>query len=68
MRTGTCPIAVCTGITTLRVVSLTTVTLLDAIPPKLTIAPDRKPVPVIVIASPPVLYPDAGSAEVAVGF
>ena len=38
-------------------VLLFTVTAVAAVPPKLTVAPDRKPVPVMVTDVPPVVVP-----------
>jgi hypothetical protein len=48
-------------------VLLTTVTLVTAVPPKLTVAPVRKPVPVIVTAVPPAVVPEVGEIAVTVG-
>ena len=46
---------------------LTTVTLVAAMPPKVTVAPATKFVPVIVVAVPPSVVPEAGLALEAVG-
>ena len=48
-------------------VPLTTVTVLAAVPPNLTVAPARKPVPVMVTAVPPLTDPDPGEIAVTVG-
>ena len=48
-------------------VLLISVTLVAALPPRLTLAPARKPVPVIVTAVPPLMVPDLGVIEVTVG-
>jgi hypothetical protein len=48
-------------------VLLATFTAVAAVPPKLTAAPDRKPVPVTVTAVPPLAVPELGVMEVTVG-
>jgi hypothetical protein len=48
-------------------VAETTVTLVQAEPPTVTVAPLTKFVPVIVIAVPPAVEPDVGLTEVTVG-
>jgi hypothetical protein len=48
-------------------VALTTFTLVAAVPPRLTVAPVRKPVPVIVTEVPPLAVPVFGVTEVTVG-
>ena len=48
-------------------VLLTTLTAVAAVPPKLTVAPGRNPVPVIVTAVPPLPGPAFGVIEVIVG-
>ncbi len=48
-------------------VALTTVTLVAATPPIVTVAPVVKPVPVSVTAVPPAAGPDAGLIAVTVG-
>jgi hypothetical protein len=48
-------------------VALTTVTFVADVPPSLTVAPDRKPVPVIVKAVPPAAAPEVGAIAVTVG-
>ncbi len=46
---------------------LTTVTLLAAVPPNVTVAPATKFVPVIVTAVPPLVDPELGETELIVG-
>ena len=46
---------------------LATFTPVAADPPRLTVAPVRKPVPVMVIAVPPAVVPEAGAIPVMVG-
>jgi hypothetical protein len=65
--TSTAPAAWATVVALIEVL-LTTVTPVAAVPPRLTVAPARKPVPVIVIAVPPLAVPEAGKIEVTVGF
>ena len=48
-------------------VLLPTITLLAAVPPTVTVAPDRKPVPVMVTAVPPLTEPELGEIAVTVG-
>jgi hypothetical protein len=48
-------------------VLLTTTTFVAAAPPMLTVAPDKKPVPVIVTAVPPFVVPELGKMPVTVG-
>src|SRR5438445_7858527 len=48
-------------------VLLTTVTLVAAVPPRLTVAPAAKPVPVRVTAVPPLLVPELGEIALTVG-
>ena len=48
-------------------VLLTSVTAVAAVPPRLTVAPARKPVPVIVTAVAPLIVPELGVIEVTVG-
>src|SRR5581483_4488647 len=55
------------GVVAVIVVLLTTLTLVAAVPPTLTVAPVAKPVPVIVSAVPPVVEPVAGDTLVIVG-
>jgi len=49
------------------VVLLATVALVAAVPPSFTVAPDRNPVPVIVMSVPPLVVPELGAIEVTVG-
>ena len=46
---------------------LATFTLVAAVPPNVTPAPDRNPVPVIVTDAPPAVGPDTGAMAVTVG-
>jgi hypothetical protein len=55
------------GVVAVIDVLLTTFTPVAAVPPKLTVAPARKPVPVMVTAVPPVESPVFGEIEVTVG-
>lgn len=48
-------------------VLLTTVTPVAAVPPSVTVAPAKNPVPVIVTEVPPPLGPDTGEIAVIVG-
>jgi len=59
--------AACAAVVAVIEVELTTVTLVAAVPPKLTVAPDEKPVPVIVTDVPPLVLPEVGEIEVTVG-
>ena len=54
-----CAPAVPAGVVQVIEVEDTTVTLVHAAPPTVTVAPERKLVPVIVIAVPPTLVPEA---------
>jgi len=44
-----------------------TLTPVAAVPPKLTVAPARKPVPVMVTPVPPLAGPEFGAIELTVG-
>jgi hypothetical protein len=55
------------GVVAVREVLLTTVTPVAAVPPKLTVAPVAKLVPVIVTAVPPAVGPLVGATPVTVG-
>jgi len=55
------------GIVAVIEVLLTTVTPVAAVPPKLTVAPERNPVPLIVTGVPPFTVPEAGLIAVTVG-
>ena len=59
--------AVCAAVVAVIEVLLTTATLVDAVPPKLTLAPDRNPVPVMVTAVPPAVLPEVGEIADTVG-
>ena len=59
--------AACAGVVAVIDVLLTTVTLVAAVPPSVTVAPARKPVPVIVTGVPPAVVPDGGAIELTVG-
>ena len=48
-------------------VALTTFTPVAAVPPKLTVAPDKNPLPVMVTAVPPAVEPEVGETAVTVG-
>jgi hypothetical protein len=58
---------VCAGVVAVIEVLLTTLTLVAAVPPKLTVAPEAKFVPVIVTTVPPLAVPDVGEMAVTVG-
>ena len=64
--TLTAPVA-CAGVVAVIEVLFTTVTPVAAVPPSFTVAPARKPVPVIVTAVPPLLFPKLGVIDVTVG-
>src|SRR5208282_6356520 len=55
------------GVTTVRTVELSTVTMLAGNKPNVTPIPSSKPVPVMVTVVPPVFGPAAGTTEVIVG-
>ena len=55
------------GVVAVIVVALTTTTFVAAVPPKVTVAPDAKLVPVIVTAVPPVIGPLFGDTLLTVG-
>jgi len=55
------------GVVAVICVLLTTVTLVAAVPPNVTVAPDAKFVPVIVTAVPPALDPLFGDTLATVG-
>ena len=48
-------------------VLLTTVTPVAAVPPRLTVAPAKKPVPVMLTVVPPAVVPEAGEMVLTVG-
>jgi hypothetical protein len=49
------------------VVLLTTDTPVAAVPPRLSVAPDKKPVPLTVTAVPPAVVPEVGEIPLTVG-
>jgi hypothetical protein len=55
------------GVVAVIVVEFTTDTPVADAPPTVTVAPERKPVPVIVIEVPPVTTPELGDTFVTVG-
>ena len=55
------------GVVAVMEVALTTFTPVAAVPPKLTVAPDKNPVPVMVTAVPPAVEPEVGETAVTVG-
>jgi hypothetical protein len=55
------------GVVAVIEVLLTSVTPVAAVPPRLIVAPARKPVPVTVTAVPPLIVPELGVIEVMVG-
>ena len=52
--------AACAGVVAVMLVALPTFTLVAGEPPRLTVAPAKKPVPVIVTEVPPASGPDPG--------
>ena len=64
--TSTTP-AACAGVVAVIEVELTTITLVAEVPLNVTVAPDKKPVPVIVTESPPKVVPVEGDIPVTVG-
>ncbi len=64
--TSTAP-TVCAGVKQVIEVAETTTTEVALAPPNVTVAPDKNPVPVIVVAVPPVVTPDETEREVTVG-
>jgi len=59
--------AACAAVLAVIEVLLTTTTFVAAVPPSVTVAPVRKPVPVIVTAVAPAAGPEVGEIEVTVG-
>ena len=57
----------CAGVLAVIVVLLFTITPVAAVPPTVTVAPEAKPVPVIVISVPPAVGPEVGDTVVTVG-
>ena len=64
--TSTAP-AACAGVVAVIDVLFTTVTPVAAVPPRLTVAPARKPVPEMATPVPPLIVPEAGEMEPTVG-
>ena len=64
--TPTAP-AACAGVVAVIVVLLATVTLVAADVPNATLAPARKPVPVMVTGVPPAVIPEVGETLLTVG-
>ena len=67
VTTTDCAPAEPVGVVAVIEVELTHVTPVAAAPPIVTVAPDTKPVPVIVIATPPASVPLDGDTEITVG-
>ena len=59
--------AACAGVVAVRLVLLTKPTPVAAAPPKLTVAPDTKLVPVMMTAAPPPIEPLLGATVATVG-
>jgi hypothetical protein len=59
--------AVCAGVVAVIVPLPTTVTFVAVFPPSFTVAPERKFVPVMVTAVPPLAVPDVGEMALTVG-
>lgn len=59
--------AVCAGVVAVMELLLLRVTLLAAVPPSVTLAPDWNPVPVIVTDVPPAVVPEVGDIKLTVG-
>jgi len=59
--------AVCAGVVAVIDVPLATFTFVAAVPPKVTVAPVRKPVPVMVTEVPPAALPVFGVIDATVG-
>ena len=64
--TSTAP-AACAGVVAVIEVLLATFTPVAAVPPSFTVAPARKPVPVMVTVVPPARLPVAGEIPLTVG-
>src|SRR5207244_10801024 len=67
IRTELATAAATAALVVVSEVLLTTVTLVAAVPPRLTVAPAAKPVPVMVTAVPPLLVPELGEIALTVG-
>ena len=59
--------AECAGVVAVMELLLTTVTPVAEVPPNLTDAPERNPVPVMVTDVPPAVVPEAGDILLIVG-
>jgi hypothetical protein len=59
--------AACAGVVAVIVVAFTTVTPVALVPPRVTVAPLTKPVPLIVTLVPPAVGPEVGLIPVTVG-
>ena len=59
--------AACAGVVAVIEVLFTTVTPVADVPPSLTVAPARNPVPVMVTAVPPAVVPEFGVIALTVG-
>ena len=59
--------AACAAVVAVIDVPFTTTTPVAAVPPNLTVAPVRKPVPVMVTGVPPAVVPEVGVIAVTVG-
>lgn len=64
--TSTAP-AVWAGAVALMMVLFTTARTVADVPPSLTVAPGRKPVPAMLRAVPPLVVPELGVIEITVG-
>ena len=64
--TSTAP-AACAAVVAVIVVLLLTLTPVADVPPNFTVAPARKPVPVMVTDVPPAVVPETGEIELTVG-
>ena len=59
--------AACAAVVAVIDVLFTTVTPVAAVPPRLTVAPAKNPVPVMVTGVPPAVVPEVGEIAVTVG-
>ena len=59
--------AACAGVVAVIEVLLTTFTFVAAVPPRVTVAPARNPVPLMVTAVPPAAVPVLGAIDATVG-
>src|SRR5437870_13238553 len=67
VTTSSTPLAAWAAVVAVSEVLLMRVTLVAAVPPRLTVAPAAKPVPVRVTAVPPLLVPELGEIALTVG-